>query len=83
LRQFAADAKLSVKTCKYFFHSLYPAMWLASHRPKQRSLDMPIPSSGTGFIHALIGSAFNIEEQIPLTGRVVGTSMLGVFSVPR
>jgi hypothetical protein len=83
LRQFADDAKLSVKTCKYFFHSLYPAMWLASHRPKQRSLHMPIPSSGSGFIHSLIGSAFNIEEQIPLTGRIVGTSMLGVFSVPR
>jgi SAM-dependent methyltransferase len=83
LRAFAHDANLNVLTCKYLFHSLYPAMWLASHRPKQRSLDMPVPSSGGNFVHSLIGTAFNIEEQIPLLDHVVGTSALGVFSVSR
>jgi SAM-dependent methyltransferase len=83
LRAVARDANLNVLTCKYLFHSLYPAMWLASHRPKQRSLDMPVPSSGGSFIHSLIGTAFNMEEQIPFIDRVVGTSVLGVFSVSR
>jgi hypothetical protein len=58
-------------------------MWLASHRPQQRSLDMPVPSENTRIAHTLIGTAFNLEEQIPFVSGLVGTSVLGVFSVQK
>jgi Methyltransferase domain len=80
LRQLAADARLDVLTCKYFFNSLYPAMWIASHRAQQRKLAINPPSVTASTIHAIIGRAFCAEERLPFMGSLFGTSLIGLFA---
>ena len=75
------DLNLKIVTCKYFFNSLYPAMAIAARGVQKRSLETKPPSGFGKWVHAAIGSAFQLEERFPPMGKLPGTSLLGVFSV--
>jgi hypothetical protein len=68
---------------KYIFVGLYPAMFFLARFAGKRSVEARPPSGVTALLHASLGRVFLAEECVPLMGRLPGTSVIGVFSIPR
>jgi hypothetical protein len=64
----------------YFFHALYPMLWLSARLGMKRNVALTAPSPQSRWFHELVASAMVLEHKI-VPRRVAGTSIVGVFQI--
>ncbi len=82
MRNLAREASFDIRKMTYFFHALYPAMWLTARLRGARDLRPGPPRSAfSRRVHGVIAGFFAMEEQI-VPGAIPGGSMLAIFERP-
>ena len=75
--QVFATARRSLDA-SYFFHGLYPPMWLFSLLGRQRNAEFRPPGGGlVGVVHRIVRGVFSLEDRL-LPRRVPGTSLIAL-----
>jgi len=78
LRELVGGLPLRELDCGYFFHALYPLMYLASRMGRDREVVLRAPRLAT--LHALLSRMLSLEERV-LPPNWIGTSIVGSYAI--
>ena len=80
INDLSVELNWKILTNKYFFHSIYVAIFLVKFLVRERSVEIKSPSNSMSFMHRVF-SILQVLDYYLLPKNVPGTSIISVFSV--